>query len=174
MSSNETVVGPRKRWKPWVTVFIWLVVLALESSNIGSSEHTGSLLRMLWTALLGTPDPTTFEIVHHLIRKTGHFLGYGILSWLIFRALRATWRNRMEVVSRGREYFWQLRWSVIAVAGTAVAASLDEIHQAFNPMRTGRWQDVVIDSCGALAIQIVLYLALNSRNDGPRVQEAEA
>ena len=29
MSSNETEVGPRKRWKPWVPVFIWLIVLAL-------------------------------------------------------------------------------------------------------------------------------------------------
>jgi VanZ family protein len=148
------------QWKPWVPVFVWLGVLALESSDLGSSDHTGHLLRKLWTALFGQPDAATFELVHHLIRKTGHFLGYAILSWLIFRAVRASWRNRQEILSRGRDYFWQLRWAVLGVAGTAVAASVDEIHQTFNPARTGRWQDVVLDTSGALAIQIILFLAL--------------
>jgi VanZ family protein len=41
---------------------------------------------------------------------------------------------------------------------TLVAAGYDEIHQTFIPSRTGRWQDVVIDSCGAAVMQIVIYL----------------
>jgi VanZ family protein len=149
-----------KVWRPWIPVGIWLAVLALESSDFGSSAHTGSLLLGLWSALFGRPNPDTFELVHHIIRKTGHFTGYGILSWLIFRALRASWRNRQQILARGREYFWQLRWAVLGVAGTALVASLDEIHQTFNSARTGRWQDVVIDSCGAISVQFLLYLAL--------------
>lgn len=135
----------------------WILLLAVESSDIGSSDHTGKLLRQLWTLVLGNPDPETFDEVHHLIRKTGHFTGYAILGWFIFRALRATWRNRQEVLAKGREYYWQLRWSVLGIAGTAVAASLDEFHQSFNPARTGRWQDVVLDTSGALALQLFLY-----------------
>ncbi len=145
-------------------VFIWLVVLAVETSDVGSSAHTGALLLKVWTALFGRPHPHTFDLVHHLIRKTGHFLGYAILSGLIFRALRVTWRNRQEIVSRTRDYFWQPRWSLLAMAGTAVTATLDELHQAFNPMRTGRWQDVILDSCGALTMQLILYIVLLSRS----------
>lgn len=149
----------------------WLAVLALESSDLGSSEYTGRLLYWLWTSLLGEPDEATFDIVHHALRKTGHFVGYAILSWLIFRALRAVWRNRQAIISRGRDYFWQLRWSVMGIAGTAFVASLDEIHQAFNPARTSRWQDVVIDSSGALVMQVLLFL--NAGKSGGQVEPAD-
>lgn len=162
-----------RNWKPWLPVIAWLGVLAVESSDIGSSEHTGSILEKIWTWLLGTPNQETFDEVHHLIRKTGHFCGYAILSWLIFRALRATWRNRQEVFARGREYFWQLRWAVVGILGTTVVASLDEFHQSFNPNRTGRWQDVVLDSSGALAMQILLYFT-TLRRQKPTIREAEA
>ena len=154
----------KKFWGAWLPVFIWLAVLAVETSDVGSSAHTGALLLKVWTALLGRPHPHTFDLVHHLIRKTGHFLGYAILSGLIFRAVRATWRNRSQAFVRTREYFWQLRWAVLGIVGTAVVASLDEIHQTFNPARTGRWQDVVLDSCGALTMQLILYIVLLSRS----------
>lgn len=175
MSSKDPVLASRRnQWKPWVPVALWLGILALESSDLGSSEHTGGILRAIWNFFLGAPDPDTFEFVHHLIRKSGHFLGYGILSWLIFRALRAGWHNRQQILSRGREYSWQLRWAILAIAGTAFTASLDEIHQTFNPARTGRWQDVVIDTSGALVIQIILFLSLtlNRRSGGTRHVEA--
>jgi VanZ family protein len=135
----------------------------LESSDLGSSDHTRSILFKIWSALLGQPDEATFESVHHLIRKTGHFVGYALLSWLIFRALRGTWRARQAIVSRARDYFWQLHWAAFSILGTAAAASVDEIHQTFNPARTGRWQDVVIDSSGALVLQILLYFSIQYR-----------
>lgn len=160
---------PRNHWRPWIPVLGWIGIIALESSDLGSSEHTGSILLGIWSRLFGAPDPETFESVHHVIRKTGHFVGYAILSWLIFRALRGSWQSRQEIVRRTRDYFWQLRWSILAVAGTALVASMDEIHQAFNPARTGRWQDVVIDSCGAMTLQFLLYLFtyFRSRNAEP-------
>ncbi len=154
----------KKFWGAWLPVFIWLAVLAVETSDLGSSDHTGALLLKIWTALLGRPHHHTFDLVHHLIRKTGHFLGYAILSGLIFRAVRSTWRNRSNAFVRTRDYFWQLRWAVLGIFGTAVVASLDEIHQTFNPARTGRWQDVILDSCGALSMQFILYIVLLSRS----------
>ena len=42
---------------------------------------------------------------------------------------------------------------------TVVTASMDEIHQTFLPFRTGRWQDVVLDTSGAFALQLMIYLA---------------
>jgi VanZ family protein len=164
----------KNSWKAWFAVVIWIGVLITESSDLGSSQRTGALLLKLWTSLFGAPDPTMFYEVHHLLRKTGHFLGYGILSWLVFRALRATWRNRQEILSRGRDYFWQFRWAALAMLTTIVAASADEIHQSFNPARTGRWQDVVIDSSGALAIQLILFLALAIGGNKSEPQTSES
>lgn len=152
----------------------WLALLAFESSDYGSSEHTGSILWKLWALVLGRPDSATFDEVHHLIRKTGHFTGYAILSWLIFHALRVAWRNRQQVIARGREYFWQLRWALGGIAGTMIAGSLDEFHQAFNPARTGRWQDVVLDTSGAVVLQTVLFLVLNTRKLNRAAEQAEA
>lgn len=149
--------NPRSAW--WA-LLAWCGVLALESSDLGSSSNTGALLHRLWTAVLGAPSPKTFELVHHLIRKTGHFTGYAILSWLLFRALRASWRDRVRVVVKGREYYWQLRWALYGIAVALVAGSLDEYHQSFDPNRTSRWQDVVIDTSGAVVLQILLFLAV--------------
>jgi VanZ family protein len=53
---------------------------------------------------------------------------------------------------------WTLRWSTIAVLGTAIVASLDEWHQSFIPSRTGRWQDVVLDTSAGIAAQVLIFL----------------
>lgn len=153
---------------------VWLGVLALESTDLGSSERTGAILLKIWTFFAGPPaDMETFELVHHLLRKSGHFIGYAILSWLIFRALRATWRNSSLALQRGRAYFWQLNWAFWGILGTIVTGSLDEFHQSFNPDRTSRWQDIVIDTSGALALQIAIFLYFAVVRRRARV-EAEA
>jgi len=97
-----------------------------------------------------------FEPWHHVLRKTGHVVGYGLLSFFLFRAWRAT------LPKRGNPR-WTLYWADIAVFGTALVASLDEWHQSFIPSRTGRWQDVVLDSSAAVATQVLLYLFLRKR-----------
>jgi VanZ family protein len=53
---------------------------------------------------------------------------------------------------------WTLRWTTIAILGTALVASLDEWHQSFIPSRTGRWQDVVLDTCAGIAAQLLIFL----------------
>ena len=52
---------------------------------------------------------------------------------------------------------WRMEWVLLGVGVTVITASLDEIHQSFIPSRTGRWQDVVLDTCGAAVLQIIIY-----------------
>ena len=85
------------------------------------------------------------------MRKGGHVFGYGLLSILLFRA----WRETLPMPSNPT---WTFRWANIAVLCTALVASLDEWHQSFLPSRTGRWQDVVLDTCAAICAQILLVL----------------
>ncbi|MGB7583883.1 MAG: VanZ family protein, partial [Terriglobales bacterium] len=103
--------------------------------------------------LLGL-DWKRFVIWHHYIRKTGHFVGYFILSVLLFRAWKATLRLPQP---------WALRWAGIAFFMSAVVASLDEWHQSFEPLRTALVSDVVLDSTAALIAQIVIFLYLRGR-----------
>jgi VanZ family protein len=46
----------------------------------------------------------------------------------------------------------------MAVAGTAIVASLDEWHQNYLPSRTGTAWDVLLDTCAAVAAQFLLFL----------------
>ena len=48
----------------------------------------------------------------------------------------------------------------LALLGTAMTASADEFHQTFLPNRTGSPRDVLLDCCGALALQMLVYAFL--------------
>jgi VanZ family protein len=137
--------------KVWLPSAIWLAVIALESTNLGSAEHTGRILYPLLHYLFGM-SPQRFEIVHMVLRKTGHFIGYATLSILLFRS----WRGTFPRLSTR----WCLQWATLAFVCTALVASLDEFHQSFLPSRTGTFRDVVLDSTAALVAQIVIFVIL--------------
>ncbi len=132
----------------WLPVVIWTSFIALESF-FGSAANTGSILQavMLWG--FGEMDPIAFERIHAVLRKGGHFLGYGILGYLWLRAFAAT-------LPKGRRYVW----AGLAIACTFVIASLDEWHQSFSPLRTGHLSDVALDTCGAFLLVSVAIVAL--------------
>lgn len=136
--------------KAWIAAILWLIVIAMESTNFGGSQNTSRILYPLFHFLFGM-DHARFEPWHHLLRKGGHVFGYGLLSILLYRA----WRETLPLPGNRK---WTLRWADLAVLGTALVASLDEWHQSFLPSRTGRWQDVVLDTCAAIAAQLLLVL----------------
>jgi VanZ family protein len=135
--------------KTWIAAVLWLIVIAIESSAMLSAHNTSRILYPILHFLFGM-DLKHFEYWHFFIRKGGHVVGYAILSILLFRA----WRATLPAINNAR---WTLRWAAIALFGTALVASLDEWHQSFIPSRTGRWQDVVLDSCAGIAAQMILF-----------------
>jgi VanZ family protein len=145
-------------WKTWIAAVLWLGIIAVESTKLLSSENTGAFLYKLVTRIVGTIDIATFEIWHHYLRKTGHVVGYAVLSWLLFRA----WRATLPVF---RNASWTFRWALVSFLMTAMVASLDEWHQSFIPSRTGTPWDVLLDSCAALGVQLVIYAALRNRSN---------
>ena len=142
----------REVLKAWIAAILWLIVIAIESTAWLSSHNTSRILYPLLHFLFGV-DRVRFETWHFYIRKSGHVVGYAILSTLLFRAWRATWPGLDNVK-------WKPRWAAIAILGTAFVASLDEWHQSFIPSRTGRWQDVALDTCAGIAAQILIFLWL--------------
>jgi VanZ family protein len=136
----------------WIAALLWMALIAIESTDWLSSEHTSRFLYPLLHFLIGL-NLVRFEVWHHYIRKCGHFVGYFTLSFFLFRAWRAT--LRLPWAPR-----WALRWAAIAFSMSVLVASLDEWHQTFIPSRTGAIKDVMLDSCAALTAQILIFLYL--------------
>ena len=130
---------------------------------MASAHNTTNLLYDVLSFVAPRIKPHIVEQLDELLRKTGHFLGYGILSVLVFLALRNTNRDRLRPILQ-RPWgiylrdFWRAEWLCIGILATIVTAAYDEIHQTFIPSRTGRWQDVVLDTCGAAVLQVFVYL----------------
>jgi VanZ family protein len=165
----------------WWPVVVWLGILRLESTDYASSTATFGLLYKTFTLIFGRVDPRVLLMLNEVLRKSGHFIGYAILSLLVFLALKHTHRDRLRpVLQRSWGSFfrdtWQFDWAMIAVLFTLMTAALDEIHQTFLSSRTGRWQDVALDTSGALLMQVLLYaraVHINSRRRQESVQQAE-
>jgi VanZ family protein len=149
MSSSSRRTGVRFWLSAWGPVALGVCVIALESTTFMGSDHTSGPLRWLFQHLFGPISDAHWEIVHHLARKSGHFIGYGSLglAWL-----RAWWLT----LPRSR----YLEDALLALAGTALVASLDEWHQTYLPNRTGSPWDVLLDCCGAVTLLILLYFFL--------------
>jgi VanZ family protein len=137
--------------RAWWPAAVWICLIAFESTDVFSSEHTGSLLYKLLTRLFGNIDLYKFLVFHHYLRKTGHVVGYGMLSLLLLRAWRAT---------LGRVQPLLLRAALLSWLGTAIVAALDEWHQSYIPSRTGSVWDVALDSVAGVAFLVVAYFWL--------------
>jgi len=139
--------GSRFWISAWLPVFFGICVIAMESTATFGSDHTSGPLRMIFQAIFGPVTDARWEFIHLVIRKSGHFAGYGLLglAWL-----RGWW------MTLPRSQF--LLDTMLALLGTAMTASADEFHQTFLPNRTGSPWDVLLDCGGALALQLLVYV----------------
>jgi VanZ family protein len=151
-SSNRAAASDRgaRRWlSAWLPVLFGVCVIATESTVYFGADHTTGPLRGIWEFVFGHLSDERWEVTHHLIRKTGHFVGYGLLGLMW---LRAWW------MTRPRAPF--LYNALLALLGTALVASGDEFHQSFLPNRTGTYHDVILDCLGALVLMSATYVIL--------------
>jgi len=135
----------------WFPVLLGIGVIVLESTEWFGADHTSGPLRIVYEAIFGRVSNARWEAIHHLLRKSGHFIGYGLigLAWL-----RAWW------FTLPRSQF--LQDAFLALFGTAMIASCDEWHQTFLPNRTGTPVDVLLDCTGAVVLQLIVYIFMRT------------
>ncbi len=148
--------------KVWIAAGLWLAIIATESTKIGGSNNTSRILYPIFHFLFGM-DVAHFEPWHFLMRKIGHFVGYFILSLLLFRAWRAT-------LPQPRMGAWWFTWARIAWMMTTLVACLDEWHQAYVPGRGSSVHDVLLDSSAALAAQMIIWYWSRKRRKADPMQ----
>jgi len=146
--------------RAWIPALLWLVVIALESSKLGSSANTSKLLIFLLVRFKISFISRHFLQLHALLRKLGHCFGYGILSLLMLRAWWTTmmlprWATHVAPW-RAMAQAWSARAASIAFLSTVAVAGMDEWHQMFLPGRTGAVRDIALDSMAAAFVQLVL------------------
>ena len=141
----------------WIPVFLWLGIIAVESYGLSSNVTGGWLWKLLQSLHIRISWPSFLEL-HHILRKTGHFSGYGILCLLMFRAWFHTLVSHSRILRASYESSSlpralrtiRIRCTLLAVNMTLITAILDEWHQAFDPSRTSSGWDVALDAAGGI------------------------
>ena len=147
--------GPagRERLFAYAPFVLWIVVVLVLGSSQGSSAQTSRFIRPIIEFFFPNAAPDTFLLIHAFIRKTAHFVEYGILAMLAARAF-----------SGPSSILMRRRWAWFSIAAVAAVACTDELIQSFLTSRTGSAWDVLLDLSGGLAGLALYYLArLRSR-----------
>jgi VanZ family protein len=165
--STENRPSVARRILDWLPAALSVLMIILESTATMSAANTSHFLYPLWVRLFGPLSTEKWELIHHYIRKTGHFMGYGVVSLTFFYS----WRQTLHHMAVRHWTLWR-RASVLAVVCTLVIASLDEYHQSFLPSRTSSVFDVGIDLCGAIVFQSLLLLVISRFSRRPGLEPA--
>jgi VanZ family protein len=132
--------------KNWLQAIAWACLISILSTDEFSSQHTSRFILPVLHWLFPRASADTLDLMHLIIRKMAHLTEYFIFSIFLFHGLR------------GKDRGWQLRWAIWAVVLAGGYAALDEFHQVFVPSRHASPWDALIDTTGAAAGQIALWL----------------
>ncbi len=134
--------GPGALWR-WIPVLVWAGFISWFSTGAFSAHSTNHYIDPVLRFLFGELSAQQFRVAHTVVRKSAHFLEYSVLAILLCRALTAPHARITAAVM------------VRAIVICALYAAADEIHQTFEPDRTGSPIDVLIDASGAVIATLV-------------------
>jgi VanZ family protein len=137
-------MGKRKWWI--IAAIIWMTgIFCATQLPYFTGENTSKTIEKVVDTehkSVDTPsaDHGVIEVLNLLVRKTTHLTAFGILAFLLFKSLETT------------RFPYILAWGL-----TSLYAMTDEYHQSFMPGRMATFQDVLIDSFGALVVLSLVY-----------------
>jgi VanZ family protein len=137
-------------FKYWLPVILWMMVIFGASTNLGAPKNTSRIIGPVLHWLFPKIADETVERVQFVVRKSSHAIEYAILGLLFWRACR---EPNSETPRR-----WSWRAAGFAILFCATYAATDEFHQTFVAARQGSPWDVLLDTSGAVAGMILLWL----------------
>jgi len=151
---NSCQLAPRRHLRSeWLPVLGALVFICITSTAFMGASTTQIVVNAIWKALFGTWHWDVTGHVNGICRKAGHLFGYGLVG-LIFRNAWYKSAHAFAWVVRSRLTPFA---SSLAVASTFLVACLDEWHQRFVPGRIGSFRDALVDTMGALLLNVFLW-----------------
>ena len=122
---------------------VWAAFIFLFSTKYFSASGTASIIIPILHRLFPAASHHTLMTAHYWIRKSAHVVEFFIFSLLLLRAIR------------GDRQGLTLRWALIVIGIAAAYAISDELHQWFVPGRGPSVSDVLLDTSGAAAAQLL-------------------
>lgn len=142
-------------WLPAVFIMVIIFLFSAEPA-IESEESSISIANRIMNVYekiteKQIQEDVRFErlsVIDHIIRKGAHFTEYAILA-IVIGFHFGVWKKK------------GLTLILLSVGISALYAATDEFHQLFVPGRSGRINDVMIDTFGAIMGSLLLYSILN-------------
>lgn len=130
-----------KQLKYFIPAIIWMIFIFIMSHTNGndSSNQSNFIAEIVLKLIDLDHDTLTF-----IIRKAAHMSEYAILFLFIYYGLHKVTTCK---------YILSL-----TLLTTFMYACSDEFHQLFIPGRSGQFKDVMIDTCGAIIMLLIIYL----------------
>ena len=121
----------------WLPLVLWLIVIFIFSTDYFSATRTSSVIVSILHFLFPSRPLQQLEFWHAVIRKLGHITEYALLAFLTYRTMKLEQLDLTQARVRTMGF-------------VLVAASFDELHQAFTLFRTPSPFDVGYDCLGAV------------------------
>jgi VanZ family protein len=137
----------KNKWFWWGLVLIWCgMIYYFSESPMFTGESTAKEINYIAQYLsledMNHHDGSLFSW-NFIVRKFAHLSVFGILAFLVWRAMLS------------HRFAYMGAWSF-----ATVYAATDEWHQSFQPGRTALVSDVLIDACGALLALLFVRIYL--------------
>jgi VanZ family protein len=141
----------------WLPAGVWMALIFSASGDAHSYQHSSTLFVPLLHWLFPQMSAEHIESIHHLFRKCGHLSEYAILALLVWRAIHYSCNPANPLERNQKTWRWDEAGLTLAII--FFYAATDELHQVFVPTRTALVSDVFIDTTGAAAGLLALWLA---------------
>jgi VanZ family protein len=133
----------------WVAATL-IVMAAIFWFSSQTADESGELSGAV-TAEIENFAEISGELLEIAVRKAAHLFIYSVLGFCVAGTMRQITRNRRYIF-------------LISLAFCFIYAVSDEIHQYFVPGRACMWQDVVLDTVGAIiGITAALVIFMHRR-----------
>jgi VanZ family protein len=140
--------------KYWLPLILWMALIFAASTKLGSPHSTSYFFRPIMHWLFPGMPEDMLEHIHHIVRKTAHFVEYAMLGVLVWRTVHLD--PAFDSFSPRRRIWFALLLCMFY-------ASTDEFHQKFVPTREAAVQDVLLDTCGSGFALLALWSARKLR-----------
>jgi len=137
-------------------LLLWMAfIFPVWNPALGSSsiyEIFANIFRRLWPHA----SQQALDLAYIIVRKSLHYVEYGLLAFLFYRAFRD-----------GRRPLWSGRTALLAGSAAAAYAFLDEYLQSFVPNRFGSPYDWSVDLAGIMTAIALIARAGRRRREPP-------
>jgi VanZ family protein len=148
----------------WCLVLFWMAAIFVGSTDVLSTRNTSRWIVPILRWVKPDISEAALRRCQTIIRKGGHVTEYAVLGLLLYRALH------LSPTASG----FTGRSAAAALAIATLYAASDEFHQAFVATRYASMTDVIIDTLGAVAALVLLWIWSRKRAGLPRSRNSVA